>query len=189
MRTAADNWRPARGYEGRYEISIMGEIRSLYSRRWGRLKKPHMLKPWLKPKTPDPQHRHQNAVVRLTSFDGVVTELAVSRLMRDAWMGGPREGYVVRHINGNLLDNSLNNLEYITRQELGIATGGYTMDPRRAVKKIDPKTLQVIEFYSSARKAAKQNHMSYQTIIDRCNNPTAFKSRTAPDGYIYSWES
>ena len=47
-------------------------------------------------------------------------------------------------------------------------------------------TGEIVEVYSSAREAAKQNFMSYQTVIDRCNGKC--KSAFAPDGYAYAWE-
>ena len=44
----------------------------------------------------------------------------------------------------------------------------------------------IVDVYSSARKAARENYMSYQTIMDRCNGKC--KSAFAPDGYAYAWE-
>lgn len=40
--------------------------------------------------------------------------------------------------------------------------------------------------YQVDREAARENYMSYQTIIDRCNGKC--KSAFAPDGYAYAWE-
>jgi hypothetical protein len=45
---------------------------------------------------------------------------------------------------------------------------------------------EAIEFYPSARQAAKMNHMSYQTVMDRCNGNV--KKEIAPYGYFYVWD-
>ena len=36
------------------------------------------------------------------------------------------------------------------------------------------------------REAARENFMSYQTVMDRCNGKV--KGPFAPDGYAYAWE-
>lgn len=42
---------------------------------------------------------------------------------------------------------------------------------------------EIVAFYKSAREAARQNYMSYQTILDRINGKV--KGIYAPDGYAY----
>ena len=56
---------------------------------------------------------------------------------------------------------------------------------RKTVAKIN-RSGEIIEVYPSARAAARDNFMSYQTVIDRCNGKV--KSTFAPDGFAYVWE-
>lgn len=56
---------------------------------------------------------------------------------------------------------------------------------RKPVAKIDSSG-EIVAFYSSAREAGRENYMSYQTIIDRCNGKV--QGAFAPDGYAYSWD-
>jgi len=77
----------------------------------------------------------------------------------------------------------VNNIKYIRRKELGRLTGAKSK--RQPVAKIDSNG-EIVEVYSSAQECARQNYMSYQTVMDRCNGKC--KSAFAPDGYAYAWE-
>lgn len=96
----------------------------------------------------------------------------------------PSENHVLYHKNLVLTDNRAFNLAWITKSELGKKTGGKTKRTR-GILKIDPATKEIIEFYKTSRKAAKENYCSYQTILDSCNRKTE-KNCT---GYLFKWES
>jgi protein-tyrosine-phosphatase len=89
----------------------------------------------------------------------------------------------VYHKNGMKSDCSLANLKLLSRADLGKITGSQAK--RRSVEKLSADGTP-IEIYSSARQAAKENFMSYQTVIDFCNGK--IKRKTAIDGNIYRWE-
>lgn len=72
---------------------------------------------------------------------------------------------------------------YITSTDLGKATGGNSR--RKPVVKLTPNG-EITAAYCSARQAARENHMSYQTVIDRCNKKA--KKDIAIDGFIYAWD-
>jgi hypothetical protein len=151
-----------------YEIDWHGTVRRIWKTR-----PPSEIKPVL---------RDRQYMVRLT-IDGKRTTQNVHKLMQRTFMRPALVGEVVYHKNGNRLDNWINNLAYIDRHELGRRTGGQT---RKSVLKICPDSLEVIEIYRSAREAGRQNHMSYQTVMDYCNGIT--KRKLAVDGFIYKWE-
>ena len=87
------------------------------------------------------------------------------------------------HKNGSFTDNAANNLEALSRREVGRKYG--VRSKKQSVVKISPEGEEV-EIYYSAREAARKNFMSYQTIIDRCNG--LVKKSAAPDGFDYAWE-
>ncbi|WP_431090832.1 hypothetical protein [Paenibacillus sp. 8b26] len=151
-----------------YEINHRGDVRRLW-----KSSKPTPLIPTLKKGI---------YVVRLTGPDGSRKEERIHKLMQRTFLSPPAQGQVVYHKNGNRLDNWINNLGYISRKELGKKTGGGS---RKAVMKLSCEK-EVVEIYRSARCAARENFMSYQTIIDRCNGKV--KSELAPDGFIYRWD-
>jgi hypothetical protein len=104
--------------------------------------------------------------------------------MRDVWMKGKRPNMVVWHRNGDLEDNCLHNLEYIRKRDLGKKTGHKA--GRMAVLKVNQEG-EVVACYRSAREAARQNYVSYQTVLDRCHNKT--KNPFWLDGYSYVFDN
>ena len=109
-----EQWRPVSGYDGRYEVSDLGRVRSL-------LRLSVVGKPW-EPNSPPRllAAREANcgyAVVTLCNGRAVSPPLLVHRLVLEAFGGRPTAGQVVRHKNGERLDNRLENLEYGTLVE------------------------------------------------------------------------
>ncbi len=174
-RTKADvivEWKPIAGTDGKYEVSYLGEVRRTYKNR-----PPRMMTAYEK------GHRTGSSylVVKLTT-DGKSKETKVSKLVYEAYKGKiPKECSVV-HNDGDHTNNELENLVILTRQELGRRTG-YKSNNRQVLKLTE--NLRPVEKYRSAREAARNNGMSYQTVIDRCNGKV--KSFLAPDGYVYRW--
>ena len=175
-------WRDIPGYDGFYEASFMGEIRSWRGGRWGRLSSPKPLTPYKKQQR-GKRRRSNRVYVKLTDGTGKAREIAVINIMADVWKGGRPPGLVAYHINGDTFDNRAMNIGFITRSKLGKKTGGSSR--RRAVGKVTERG-DVVEIYRSAREAARQNHMSYQTVLDRCNEKV--KKPFALDGHTYRFE-
>lgn len=164
-------WKDIKGYEGKYQVSREGKIRRLYKSG-----KTRELTSYLK------THGRKILFIGLTK-EGIKKEIAVHTIVAQAFLGDPKPGQVTYHKNGLIRDNWASNLEYIDRKTLGEMTGPRSR--RKAVAKIN-KEGEIVEVYHSARQAGRENFMSYQTIIDRCNRKV--KSPFAPDGYAYAWE-
>ena len=167
-----ESWRDIPGYGGKYQVDMNGVVRRIYKSGKTRQMTPYHKK----------MRGSQRLVVKLTK-DGKPKEEILMQLVARAFLGSPPPGYVPQHKNGCQSDNYIQNIEYISRRELGKKTGKNSR--RQPVVKID-EAGEIVEVYSSAREAAKQNFMSYQTVIDRCNGKC--KSAFAPDGYAYAWE-
>lgn len=109
-----ENWKPIPGYEGLYDASDQGRVRSapgkttsnaLYSKRVWKSR-------IMKPKRPTHARRHDG---RLTLWkDGEPKDYLVARLVAAAWLGPPADGMTVNHINGDYMDNRPENLEWIS---------------------------------------------------------------------------
>lgn len=94
-----EEWRPIPGYEGVYEASSLGRVRS--------------------PRRASLKQRLNNMgypVVEL-SKDGCSRESLVHRQVIRAFKGDPPAGMECRHINGISTDNRIENLEWGTRSE------------------------------------------------------------------------
>ena len=178
----SDDWREIPGYGGAYEISRMGEVRTYRWRGDCFTTDPRPLTAYTR--TPrGAQRRSGRRLVKLTGTDGKAREVAVLQLMVRVWLGGPRPGLVAYHRNGDLADNCLHNIAFATRAELGKKTGAAAA--RRPVSKVAPGG-EVVACYPSAREAAKANHMSYQTVLDRCHGKV--KKPFALDGHTYIFD-
>ena len=108
-----EEWRPVVGYEDRYEVSSLGNVRSrAYSlvdaRGTVHEKSPRMRK----------LHRRPSGHMQVMLTDGERRYNAhVHRLMMAAFVGPCPEGMEVCHNNGVASDNRLENLRYGTRSD------------------------------------------------------------------------
>lgn len=165
-------WRDVPGYNGKYQASTDGQVRRVYPSGKTRLLHPHHK---------STMRGSQRLIVKLTA-DKPKEEILM-QVIAKTFLKKPAGDVVLYHIDGSQYNNALINLAYISRHKLGKMTGAKSN--RKSVVKIDQYGNDV-EYYSSARQAGKQNYMSYQTIIDRCNG--VVKRGFAPDGYEYAWD-
>lgn len=98
-------WVSVSGYEGRYEVSDDGRVRSLPNRTRRSVRE-------LAQAVDNGGYR----IVTLYSSSGRATKL-VHRLVASAFCGDPREGDEVCHGNGNRQDNRASNLRWDTRSK------------------------------------------------------------------------
>jgi hypothetical protein len=167
-----EKWKDIPDYNGKYQASTEGNVRRVF--RSGKTRK---MTPYHKKMSGS-----QRMVVKLTQNGKSREEILIS-LIAKTFLGPAPPGMVPYHKNGMQSENYLNNIAYITKQELGKMTGARSR--RKPVVKLDTSG-QDVAYYRSARQAAKQNYMSYQTIIDRCNGDV--KRGPAPDGFEYAWD-
>lgn len=120
MESLAEVWKAVVGFEGHYEVSNLGRVRSLdriveWRPPYKRIFRGQLLKPR--------NHSAGYATVNLTGYK----QAYVHRLVAAAFIGQPPEGMTdVNHIDGNKRNNRLDNLEYCDRQrnmEHAIANG------------------------------------------------------------------
>lgn len=103
-------WRPVLGYEGRYEVSSIGTVRSL---NWegctNRVKELSMSI------AKGPRNAVGYHVVRL--HNNGARACFVGRLVLTAFVRPPLNGEEMNHINGDTLDDGVGNLEWLTSSE------------------------------------------------------------------------
>ena len=112
-----ETWKAIPGFEGIYEASSFGRIRSSPGKVTSNAR--YSVRIWktrvLKPKNPVSNKRHD---LRVTLWkDGRSKDYLVSRLVASAWHGVPDERMTVNHKNGNYLDNRPSNLEWVSLRE------------------------------------------------------------------------
>lgn len=113
MSTAEEEWRTIPGYEGAYEVSDHGRVRSLdrvIPGRWG----PHIRRGRILR-----QHIDKDGYARVRpSVDGVAQGHPVHRLILLAFVGIPEDGVdVALHRDGDPSNNTLANLAWGTHSD------------------------------------------------------------------------
>jgi hypothetical protein len=106
-----EKWKAIRGYEGMYEISNQGRVRSLSRYRENHRAVQHVPEIILK----EYIGRWGYALVKLCS-NGKAKEMKVHRLVAEAFLNTPEKDQV-NHKDGNKLNNSVENLEWCTGSE------------------------------------------------------------------------
>lgn len=124
-----EHWRVIPGFEGLYEASNMGRVRSQEGKVTSNAR--YAVRVWkeriIKPKISVKRSR-KDARVELWK-DGSHKTYLVSRLVAITWHGIPSDGMTVNHINGDPMDNRAENLEWVSMAENikhGFKTGLYS---------------------------------------------------------------
>ncbi len=100
-----EEWKDISGYEGLYQVSNLGNVKSL---NFGRLGRPQNLKIG--------EHHTGYRIVVLAKNKVRKTKL-VHVLVASAFIPNPENKPCVNHIDGNKSNNFIGNLEWVTRSE------------------------------------------------------------------------
>ena len=103
-----EQWLPAKGFEGRWEISNQGQMRRVEHLGKGRFATGYIL-------SPKPDHK---GYLRTTLYvDGQRYNIAIHLMVLKTFVGTRPEGNVANHKNGDKTDNRLENLEWTTQAQ------------------------------------------------------------------------
>lgn len=163
----AENWKPIKGYEGLYEISDMGRVRSLDRETRHNFYdgakctiKGKILKPYVT----------RTGYIRATLIKGGKREkVFVHRLVAQAFLGDSEGKPQVNHIDGNKANNFASNLEWCTNKENTVhALKHGLLDEclrkrRKAVVRDDG------EIFQSIAEAARESGLSASMVSDTVN--------------------
>ena len=110
-----EEWKDIPGYEGLYQASTLGRIRTCEGKttKSARFERRVWKQRIMKPKCTRNKKGRYDYRVELWK-DGNHRTWLVSRLVALTWCAGYEEGKTVNHKNGNTLDNSAENLEWLT---------------------------------------------------------------------------
>lgn len=144
MTTNTEVWKPVTGFEGFYEVSSLGRVRSWKKSGPGtsRANKPKILA--------CSGHPDGYKVLQMHGPNGTIRAEYVHRLVAEHFLGEIPAGYLVCHRNGDPTDNRASNLRIDTavsnsadKVKHGTVIQGES-HPRAKVTEIDVKQLRMI---------------------------------------------
>lgn len=120
-------WKDIVGFEGKYMVSNLGNVKSLSYRKTGG---EHLLKPRI----------NRGGYLQVNLYkDGLKKNYRIHRLVCQAFLDDYSEDLVVNHIDGCKTNNSLDNLEMATTLENNIHAYSNGLNPHK-------KAVEVISF-------------------------------------------
>lgn len=118
-------WKDIPGYEGHYQVSALGNVRSLKGNHRNQCKNRYL--------KPSIHHGHKHVAL---CKENVVKHYLIQQLVMLAFVGKPK-GKVIWHINKIKTDCRLNNLKYITRSEMNrLKAPGHHIPPPARTKPV-----------------------------------------------------
>ena len=161
-------WKDIKGYEGSYQISNLGRVKSLV-----RL---HVKKEVILTNTCD-SNGYKMTTLTVNGFE---LKTSIHRLIAIAFIGNPHNKPQVNHINGIKTDNRIENLEWATSKE-NINHAWDTGLTKRRLGKNSPNHKQIIdisnnEIYSSVKDAANIVGLKLSTLCAMLNGQNKNKT-------------
>ena len=99
-------WKDVKGYEGKYQVSNLGNVKSLLDKQLN--KREMILKPSLS---------HKGYLKVFLSKDSKKSSKTIHRLVAEAFIPNLENKKTVNHIDGNKANNRVDNLEWLSNSE------------------------------------------------------------------------
>lgn len=161
-----EEWKDIPGYEGYYQVSNLGRVKSLP--RTGTIKQERIIKPG------KDKYGYLRIILHKNGFKKYVT---IHKLVAQAFIDNPKNLSEVDHIDGNKLNNNVENLRYCTRSQ-NINNPNTLKNLCKKVMQIN-KSNELINIYKSTRDAERQLGIHHNSIARCCN----LKQQTAGGFY------
>lgn len=154
-------WKEIKGYEGLYQVSNLGRIKSLPKHIGNRY--------FSKEKIMKPQLINGNRLQVRLSREGTVKNFRVHRLVAENFIKNPYNLPQVNHIDENPQNNNVNNLEWCDAKY----NSNYGTRIKRISEKHKKRIISLdnsgkIEYYDSTTEAQQKNNVSRSSIIKCC---------------------
>lgn len=172
-------WKDIKGYEGLYQVSNLGRIKSLERKTFGNKYGVHKLKEKILKKGKCGKY---NIVV--LRKDKKNKTLYIHRLVAKAFINNPKKYPEVNHKDGNTINNNVENLEWCDRSyNILHAYDNELIKKRKKVEQYD-KDNNLLNIYESIMEASKKTNIDRSHISACCKGKKKYKSA---GGYIWRY--
>ncbi|MBQ4031321.1 MAG: HNH endonuclease [Bacilli bacterium] len=159
-------WKDIEGYEGLYKVSNLGNVKSM---KYFHHEKEGILIGGIK------KYGYRQVIL---VKKGKVKYMNVHRLVAQTFIPNPLNKPQINHIDGNKLNNCVNNLEWCTPSENQIhayRTGlkkPLCSEKNKYSKKVNQYDVEnkLIKTYNAVREAARENGLNPRDISKCCQN-------------------
>lgn len=158
-------WKDIKGYEGKYQVSNLGRVKSLDRKATDSIGREKLCKGQVLKLTT--QKGHKCKTIGL-SKNGKKTTLNVHKLVMQAFVGEPN-GLEICHTDGDEGNNELSNLRYDTRSENQIDI--YRCGSKSSAGKLTPDEVEEIRYLLNntnlyQKAIAKRYGVAQQTVSE-----------------------
>lgn len=185
-------WKPIPGYEGLYEASSLGNIRTAEGKTTSSARFEHRV--WqqrvIKQKQKARYGKKDNKDSRVCLWkDGEEKTFLVARLVAMTFLPTPYEKLTVNHIDGNPSNNEVRNLEWVTRADnikLGFKNGQYASIQKAVVLQGEDGTEHRFRSMAEASRYLGRGNGYVSDAIAKClycydTNGTKYSARLSEE--------
>lgn len=163
-------WKDIKGYEGFYQISNLGRVKSLIRKN---VLKEKIIKGGI-------QKNGYKFVLLYKDKNSKI--FRVHRLVAEAFIPNPNKYKEVNHIDENKTNNNVENLEWCTRK-YNCSYGNFNESKIKKVIQYDIIGNYIRE-WSSITEAQKKLGINHSSIVNNCRN-----RRPSAGGYIWAYKN
>lgn len=181
-------WKDIQGFENKYQISNYGRVKIkeniTYRMNMGKIR-PYKQKEMIMKPTSNGNYLK----VGLVTKDGSYSREYIHRLIAIHFIPNPENKPQVNHIDGNKLNNSIDNLEWVTVKEnsihardvIKISRNTEALKPKRPVIQLDKGTGEVINEFDTITQAYRKTGISHISSVCR-------GERKSAGGFIWKYK-
>ena len=163
-----EQWKEIAGYEGLYEVSDQGRVKSLGNNK---SRKEKILKP----------RKHTRGYFQVGLYkDGQKKVSLIHRLVAEAFIPNPNNLETVNHKDEDKTNNAVCNLEWMSLTD----NVAYSQPQwaKRSVQMFDKKTGELLATFPSTHEAERITGIAQQNISKCCNG-----NRKSAGGYVWRY--
>lgn len=181
-------WKDVKGYEGFYQVSNIGQVKSLKRKRKSQYGRMATVEERILSKQLD-KHGYFCVILRKNN---IIKKYFVHRLVAEAFIPNPQSLYTVNHKNEIKTDNRVENLEWLSLID-NLRYGSHDKNMARTQTNRADISKPVLQYsregvfiaeYPSTKEVYRQTGYNFSYISNCCNG----KIKSAY-GYLWKWKS